>query len=76
MFFYFTDNVCTSKFDSSIDYFITCLFQILPHLLSYMNVDSVGASLDWGTLCIYACSNSCEIENTYKREYIFKQDIV
>ncbi|XP_045158815.2 programmed cell death protein 2-like [Mercenaria mercenaria] len=51
-------------------------FQVLPHLLSFMNVDKLGASIDWGTLCVYTCSENCSIGNTYSREYIFKQDVV
>lgn len=51
-------------------------FQILPHLLSYMDVDKLGTSIDWGTLCIYTCSEDCSIGNTYNREYLFKQDVV
>ncbi|KAL4236289.1 Programmed cell death protein 2 [Mactra antiquata] len=51
-------------------------FQVLPHMLSYLDVDKVGESLDWGVLCIYTCSKNCSIENTYHREYIYKQDVI
>ncbi|WAR23247.1 PDCD2-like protein [Mya arenaria] len=51
-------------------------FQVLPHLLSHLNVDRLGASLDWGTLCVYTCVDSCETGNQYKREFIFKQDVI
>ncbi|XP_052240066.1 programmed cell death protein 2-like [Dreissena polymorpha] len=51
-------------------------FQVLPHLLSHLQVDKLGTSLDWGTLCVYTCSNSCDVGNQYVKEYIFKQDVV
>ncbi|XP_046330210.2 programmed cell death protein 2-like [Haliotis rufescens] len=50
-------------------------FQILPQLLGYLNVDSVGDSIDWGTLCIYTCFKSCDIGNKYQPEFLWKQDI-
>ncbi|GAB0090234.1 programmed cell death protein 2 [Sergentomyia squamirostris] len=49
-------------------------FQIMPQLLNYLRED--GLALDWGTLVIYTCVNSCEVDNQYVREYIHKQDIV
>ena len=52
------------------------LFQILPQLLSHLNVDKLGTSLDWGILCVYTCKESCSIGNHYVQEVIFKQDLV
>jgi len=51
-------------------------FQIMPHLLSYLDVDSVGQSIDWGTIAVYTCLDSCEIadEVGYVSEAAFKQD--
>lgn len=50
-------------------------FQIMPCLLSYLNVDEVGASLDWATVAVYTCSKSCNIpENGYSMEFVWKQD--
>jgi len=50
-------------------------FQIMPHLLSYLDVDSVGKSLDWATVAVYTCKESCEIpEHGYVRELLWKQD--
>uniref|UniRef100_A0A1I8B3X5 MYND-type domain-containing protein n=1 Tax=Meloidogyne hapla TaxID=6305 RepID=A0A1I8B3X5_MELHA len=51
-------------------------FQLMPHLLSLIDIDSVGGqSLDWATLLIYTCKNSCQTSE-YIREFIFKQDFV
>ncbi|CAC5402962.1 TSR4 [Mytilus coruscus] len=49
-------------------------FQIMPQLLTYLEVDSLGDSIDWGTLCIYTCSGSCDIGNNYHKEFLWKQD--
>ncbi|XP_033107357.1 programmed cell death protein 2-like [Anneissia japonica] len=49
-------------------------FQILPQLLVYMNVDSIQDSIDWGTLLIYTCSNSCDEGLAYKSEFLWRQN--
>ncbi|XP_021926368.1 programmed cell death protein 2 [Zootermopsis nevadensis] len=51
-------------------------FQILPQLLNYLGLDSTEKSVDWGTLAIYTCSQSCNEGPAYKREFLWKQDIV
>lgn len=49
--------------------------QLMPHLLSLIEVDQLGNSIDWASIYIYTCSQTCEIENNgYTREFIFKQD--
>jgi pre-rRNA-processing protein TSR4 len=48
--------------------------QIMPQLLTYLDVDSLGDSIDWGTLCVYTCSVSCDIGNRYRKEFLWKQD--
>ncbi|CAJ1048884.1 programmed cell death protein 2 [Xyrichtys novacula] len=49
-------------------------FQVMPQLLNSLSVDSTGASIDWGTLAIYTCSNSCNHDDQYCQEFIWKQD--
>ncbi|KAM7406276.1 hypothetical protein PAMP_000664 [Pampus punctatissimus] len=49
-------------------------FQVMPQLLNSLCVDSTGASIDWGTLAVYACSVSCDHDNNYSPEFIWKQD--
>ena len=40
-----------------------------------LQVDSLDASIDWGTLVIYTCANSCDsTDATYYQEFIVKQD--
>ena len=46
----------------------------MPQLLNYLNVDSVGESIDWGTLVVYTCADSCAIGEHYAQEYVLKQD--
>ncbi|XP_072031618.1 programmed cell death protein 2-like [Amphiura filiformis] len=50
-------------------------FQIMPQLLIHLNVDSVNESIDWGTLLVYTCSNSCDEGPAYHKEFIWKQDV-
>uniref|UniRef100_A0A914CKE3 MYND-type domain-containing protein n=1 Tax=Acrobeloides nanus TaxID=290746 RepID=A0A914CKE3_9BILA len=52
-------------------------FQLTPHLLSLMEVDSVGSSIDWATVLVYTCSMDCAIPDSgYVKEFVFKQDFV
>ncbi|ELU01157.1 hypothetical protein CAPTEDRAFT_54196, partial [Capitella teleta] len=46
---------------------------VLPQMLNHLKVDRLDSSLDWGTLVVYTCSESCDIEG-YAEEYVFKQD--
>lgn len=58
-------------------------FQIMPQLLTHLNVDDVGKSIDWGVICVFTCSESCDIvlsgsqpgESAYRQEFVIKQDI-
>jgi len=42
-------------------------FQILPQLLYYLkvdnNIETAQKSLDWGTVVVYTCPNSCSEGN-------------
>ena len=50
--------------------------QVLPQLLNHLGVDSLhGNSLDWGTLAVYTCKDSCEGATRYQREFVWKQDL-
>ncbi|NXG24386.1 PDCD2 protein, partial [Grallaria varia] len=49
-------------------------FQIMPQLLNHLQVDSLGESIDWGTLVVYTCADNCGGENEYLEEFIWKQD--
>ncbi|XP_067344343.1 programmed cell death protein 2 isoform X2 [Channa argus] len=49
-------------------------FQVMPQLLNSLCVDSTGASIDWGTLVVYTCSDSCNHDDQYCPEVIWKQD--
>lgn len=49
-------------------------FQVMPQLLNSLCVDSTGASVDWGTLVVYTCSASCNHDEQYCPEVIWKQD--
>jgi len=48
--------------------------QVMPQLLVHMNVDSTGASIDWGTLMVYSCKESCDQDKAYVEEKIYRQD--
>ncbi|XP_041468574.1 programmed cell death protein 2-like [Lytechinus variegatus] len=49
-------------------------FQIMPQLLTHLDVDSLDVSIDWGTLLIYTCSKSCTEGPPYHPEFLWKQD--
>ncbi|KAM9558852.1 programmed cell death protein 2 [Salvelinus alpinus] len=49
-------------------------FQVMPQLLNDLKVDSPDASIDWGTLAVYTCADSCDKGNKYSSEFIWKQD--
>lgn len=52
-----------------------CVYlQVMPQLLNSLRVDSTGASIDWGTLAVYTCSDSCNHDDQYLPELIWKQD--
>ena len=48
----------------------------MPQLLNHMKVDSLQASIDWGTLTVYTCSQDCNKPDTvyYYEEFVWKQD--
>lgn len=46
-------------------------FQIMPQLLYALH----EYALDWGTLVVYTCKDSCNVGPNYRREYLFKQDV-
>ncbi|KAF0288279.1 Programmed cell death protein 2 [Amphibalanus amphitrite] len=53
-------------------------FQILPQLLNHLDLDEMGDSVDWGTLAVYTCSESCEAadpERPYREEFVWKQQL-
>ncbi|NWS16789.1 PDCD2 protein, partial [Pachyramphus minor] len=49
-------------------------FQIMPQLLNHLQVDSLGESIDWGTLAVYTCADNCGGANEYLEEFLWKQD--
>ncbi|NWX44329.1 PDCD2 protein, partial [Steatornis caripensis] len=49
-------------------------FQVMPQLLNHLQVDSLGESIDWGTLVVYTCADNCGEGNEYLEEFIWKQD--
>ncbi|KAK9099365.1 hypothetical protein Syun_026410 [Stephania yunnanensis] len=48
-------------------------FQILPQLLYYFGVKNDVDSLDWGTIVVYACADSCDASMSYKEEFAWVQ---
>ena len=52
-------------------------FQVMRHLLRLIDVDSVQQSIDWATIVVYTCANSCYIDaNAYALEYIYANRIM
>lgn len=46
----------------------------MPQLLNYLQVDSIEESVDWGTLVVFTCSESCSDGTSYLREFLWKQN--
>nr|CAD7459618.1 unnamed protein product [Timema tahoe] len=49
--------------------------KVLSTLLNHLGLDTVEKSIDWGTLLVYTCEDSCDDGPIYKEEFIYKQDI-
>uniref|UniRef100_A0A183CD92 MYND-type domain-containing protein n=1 Tax=Globodera pallida TaxID=36090 RepID=A0A183CD92_GLOPA len=49
--------------------------QLMPNLVALLELDTFGQSVDWATLMVYTCRDSCPLEG-YAREFVFKQDFV
>lgn len=49
-------------------------FQLMPQMLNYFEEDDI----DWGTVLIYTCPNSCKLPDNkgYVLEHLLKQDII
>ena len=43
-------------------------------MLNYLQVDCIEESVDWGTLAIYTCSQSCGDGSAYVTEFLWRQD--
>ncbi|XP_039136827.1 programmed cell death protein 2 [Dioscorea cayenensis subsp. rotundata] len=48
-------------------------FQIMPQLLYYFDVKNEPDSLDWATIVVFTCLNSCEASLAYKEEFAWVQ---
>lgn len=47
----------------------------MPQLLNSLSLDTAMDSVDWGTLAVYTCSNSCDLgTENYVKEFLWKQD--
>ncbi|KAI6234312.1 Programmed cell death protein 2 [Aphelenchoides fujianensis] len=52
-------------------------FQLMPHLLSLLEVDAPGASVDWAAVFVFTCKNSCDLgDAAFTPEFCAKQDFV
>ncbi|ELW69086.1 Programmed cell death protein 2 [Tupaia chinensis] len=60
------------------------IFQIVPAVpREYLNsrsclscwADSLGRSVDWGTLAVFTCADSCSLGTGYTEEFVWKQDV-
>ncbi|XP_073355915.1 uncharacterized protein [Aegilops tauschii subsp. strangulata] len=48
-------------------------FQVMPQLLHYFNVESDQDPLDWTTIIVYTCRDSCDKSISYKEEFVWVQ---
>ncbi|KAK9672029.1 hypothetical protein RND81_12G071100 [Saponaria officinalis] len=52
---------------------MTFEFQILPQLLYFFGVKNEADSLDWATIVVHTCADSCEDSVSYKEEFAWVQ---
>lgn len=46
----------------------------MPQLLSSLEIDDEReSSLDWATLAVYTCANSCKTKGAYAEEFVWVQ---
>lgn len=46
----------------------------MPQLLSSLDIDDEqDSALDWGTIAIYSCSASCDVQSAYAEEFVWVQ---
>ncbi|CAN8248063.1 unnamed protein product [Cochlearia groenlandica] len=48
-------------------------FQVMPQLLFFFGANNDRDSLDWATIVVYTCENSCESSLSYKEEFVWVQ---
>ncbi|KAI3890070.1 hypothetical protein MKX03_021427, partial [Papaver bracteatum] len=46
---------------------------VFPHLLFFFDVKNDANSLDWATIAVYTCADSCETSVAYKEEFAWVQ---
>jgi pre-rRNA-processing protein TSR4 len=52
-------------------------FQLMPYLLSLIDIDDISSKVDYATVLIYTCSKDCDIKDFgYSEEFAFKQDFI
>jgi len=49
------------------------IFQVLPQLLYFFGVKNDVDSLDWATIAVYSCEESCDGAASYKEEFAWVQ---
>jgi pre-rRNA-processing protein TSR4 len=58
----------------------TAEFQVMPQILSLLNLDHADATeIDFGTIVIYSCAKSCDFNQTssfrgFAEEFAWRQD--
>ncbi|EFH51187.1 predicted protein [Arabidopsis lyrata subsp. lyrata] len=48
-------------------------FQVMPQLLFFFGGKNDRESLDWATIVVYTCENSCDSSLSYKEEFVWVQ---
>ncbi|KAF8116537.1 hypothetical protein N665_0017s0090 [Sinapis alba] len=48
-------------------------FQVMPQLLFFFGGSNERESLDWATIVVYTCENSCESSLSYNEEFVWVQ---
>ena len=50
-------------------------FQLMPQMLLHMDVDDTAVeSVDFGTLLVYSCPETCETQTPYAKEVVWRQN--
>jgi hypothetical protein len=71
------EYTCTPAYLVCVTVIHGCLEQALPQLLYYLEPDAkdIQHEIEWNTLAVFTCPNSCAGAHPYVSEYVWVQPV-